>query len=77
MGYLCFLSDNQNSNTTAVTPRLIFTSKKILQSIRRDSVPTTQNSLGVYASLQGMAELDEISRVQRKIFGVNGVLVGV
>ncbi len=28
-------------------------------------------------SLQSMAELDEISRVQRKIFGVNRVQVGV
>ena len=33
--------------------------------------------LSLSASLQSMAELDEISRVQREIFGVNRVQVGV
>ncbi len=31
-----------------VSPRLVFSSKKIIPSIRKDSVPTTQNSLVVY-----------------------------
>ncbi len=33
--------------------------------------------LGQVPSLQSMTELDEISRVQREIFGVNRVQVGV
>ena len=31
-----------------VSPRLVFSSRKIIPSIRKDSVPTTQNSLVVY-----------------------------